>query len=131
MRVRLKELNSTRKRIADGTETRYWYAWKGGPRLNGQLGTPEFMASYQAAVMARTKPAEDTLLSVMPAYQASNAYTSRGDSSRRDYLRYIKIIEAEFADFPLEGFTGRRARGELLAWRDRLAIRSHQQAHYA
>jgi integrase len=131
MRVRLKGLNSTRKRLADGTETRYWYAWKGGPRIEGQPGTPEFMASYHAAVTARSRQVEDTLLSVMRAFQASDAFTSLKDSTRRDYIRYIKLIEADFADFPLEGLTDRRARGELLSWRDRLAVRSRRQADYA
>ena len=35
MRVRLKGLNSIRKRLADGTYRTYWYAWKGGPPLRG------------------------------------------------------------------------------------------------
>jgi hypothetical protein len=25
----------------------YWYAWRGGPRLSGEPGSPEFHASYQ------------------------------------------------------------------------------------
>jgi len=28
----------------------YYYAWRGGPRLRGEPGTPEFMASYNEAV---------------------------------------------------------------------------------
>ena len=49
MRVRLKGLNSKRKRLADGSFKTYWYAWKGGPSLRGDPGTPEFMASYNEA----------------------------------------------------------------------------------
>ena len=36
MRVRLKGVNSKRKRLSDGTTKTYWYAWKGGPRIHGQ-----------------------------------------------------------------------------------------------
>ena len=50
MRVRLKGLNSKRKRLADGRVVTYHYAWKGGPRLPGSPGDPEFMAAYNEAV---------------------------------------------------------------------------------
>ena len=50
MRVRLKGLNSKRKTLADGSVVTYWYAWKGGPRLKGEPGTPEFVASYNDAI---------------------------------------------------------------------------------
>jgi len=35
----------------------YFYAWRGGPRLRGQPGSSEFMASYQA-IMKRLKVVE-------------------------------------------------------------------------
>jgi hypothetical protein len=40
MRVRLKGLNSITKKLADGSRRTYYYAWKGGPRLEGKLGSP-------------------------------------------------------------------------------------------
>ncbi|MCJ2030932.1 tyrosine-type recombinase/integrase [Methylobacterium sp. J-043] len=131
MRVRLKGLNSRRKQLADGTWRTYWYAWKGGPRIDGEPGTPEFMASYNLAVSERARPAAGVLLSVMQGYQASAAFSSLAASTRRDYVRYIKAIEAEFGDFPLGALSDRRTRGEFMAWRDRLAVRSRRQADYA
>ena len=50
--------------------------------------------------------------------------------TRDDYLRQIKIIEAEFRDFPLSALTDRRTRGLFMAWRDRLAVKSRRQADY-
>ena len=38
MRVRLKGINSKRKRLADGSLKIYYYAWKGGPPLRGEPG---------------------------------------------------------------------------------------------
>lgn len=132
MRVRLKGLNSKTKTLADGTKRTYWYAWKGGPRIEGKPGTPEFMAAYNEAVADRQrKPAAGVLLSVMQGYQASDAFRSCADATRRDYIRYIKIIEAEFGDMPLGALTDRRVRGEFMAWRDRLALRSRRSADYA
>jgi hypothetical protein len=37
-RIRLKGINSRSKTLADGSLVTYWYAWKGGPRLKGELG---------------------------------------------------------------------------------------------
>jgi hypothetical protein len=50
MRVRLKGINSIRKKLADGTFRYYYYAWKGGPPLRGEPGSPEFIHSYNQAI---------------------------------------------------------------------------------
>jgi hypothetical protein len=63
MRVRLKGLNSKHKRLAHGSFRTYWYAWKGGPPLRGEPGTPEFIASYNEAVAAKIAQPRGTLLS--------------------------------------------------------------------
>ncbi|MGH1575013.1 tyrosine-type recombinase/integrase [Methylobacterium sp. P31] len=130
MRVRLKGLNSKRKRLADGSCRTYYYAWKGGPRLMGEPGTPEFMASYQEAVSRHSQIREDTLLSVLRSFQASTAFTSLSEATRRDYIRHIKNVEVAFGDLPLGALTDKRTRGEFLAWRDRLAVRSPRGADY-
>jgi hypothetical protein len=45
MRVQLKGVLHVRKKLADGEVRDYWYAWRGGPRLEGHPGAPEFIAS--------------------------------------------------------------------------------------
>lgn len=131
MRVRLKGINSKTKILSDGTKRTYWYAWKGGPRLEGEPGTPAFMASYNAAVSTRAKPAQGVILSIMQGFQASDAFLSLAADTRRDYIRHIKKIEAEFGDFPLGALMDRRTRGAFMAWRDRLALQSKRQADYS
>ena len=131
MRVRLKGLNSKTKVLSDGTKRTYRYAWKGGPRIKGEPGSPEFMASYNEAVSERRKPAAGVLFSILKGYQASAEFQGRSAITRKDYIRHIKAIEAEFGDLPLGALTDRRVRGEFMAWRDRLAVRSRRQADYA
>ena len=62
MRVRLRGVNRVAKRPADGTLRIYWYAWKGGPPLRGEPGTPEFIASYNEAVARKVTPPRGRLL---------------------------------------------------------------------
>src|SRR6266540_1292315 len=130
MRVMLRGINSVRKRLADGRIVTYYYAWKGGPPLRGEPGTPEFVASYNEAVARKVVPPRGTLLSVLQAYQASGEYDGLADRTRSDYVAKIKLIEAKFGDFPLSGLTDRRSRGIFKAWRDELATKSRRQADY-
>ena len=78
VRVRLKGINSVTKTLKDGTTVTYWYAWKGGPRLDGEPGDPEFIASYNRAVASMVPPQSGLLLNVLVKFQ--NRPTSSGAS---------------------------------------------------
>ncbi len=115
MRVRLKGINSKRKRLADGSYRTYWYAWKGGPPLRGGPGTPEFMVSYNEAVAAKAAMPSGTLLALLLQYQSSDDFRALADSTRRSYVPLIMRIEKSFGDFPLAALTDRRTRGVFMA----------------
>jgi integrase len=128
----LKGVNSITKTLADGTRRTYYYAWKGGPPLRGEPGTPEFIASYNEACARKVVPAQGTLLSLLQEYQASEDFTGLADSTRHGYVGLIRRIEKEFGDFPLAALTDRRTRGVFLKWRERYAAGSgYRQADYA
>jgi integrase len=131
MRVRLKGLNRVTKRLADGREVTYFYAWKGGPRLEGRPGSPEFVARYHQAVAERTKPRHDLLVGILNAFQASDDFRRLASRTQRDYVRLIMVIECSFADLPVAALKDRRSRAIFMAWRDRLAGSSRRQADYA
>lgn len=129
--IRLRGINSVTKRLADGRTVTYWYAWKGGPRLDGEPGSLEFIASYNAAAARKVLPPTGVILSVLQGFQASTDFTDLAGRTRADYVRQIKLIEREFGDFPLGALSDRRTRGVFLEWRDRLAAKSRRQADYA
>ena len=131
MRIRLKSINSVPKTLADGTRRIYYYAWKGGPALQGEPGTPEFIHSYNEAVARKVATPQGTLLAPLRAYQTSAEFSGLAERTRLDYVRHIKTIEKDLGDFPLAGLTDRRTRGIFMAWRDRLAVNSRRQADYA
>ncbi len=117
--------------MADGQVVTYSYAWKGGPRLPGKPGDPDFVAAYNRAVARRIVAPEGTLQSILDAYQESDKFREGiADRTRRDYIKHIKQIEIEFGDFPIAALTDKRAKGEFMDWRDRLARRSRRQADY-
>lgn len=130
MRVRLKGLNSVQRRLADGTILTYWYAWKGGPRLPGAPGSPEFLAAFHAAAAQKIHTPEGELLSVLNAFQSSADWQDLADRTQHDYVRLIRIIEAAFGDFPISALSDRRTRSVFLDWRDKRARASRRQADY-
>jgi integrase len=131
MRVHLKGLNSVTKQLKDGTTITYWYAWKGGPRLEGSPGDPKFIASYHEAVSQRKAPPPGVLFSILHRYQQATEFTDLAKRTRKDYVRLIKVIEKEFGDFPLAALADRESKDVFRSWRDRLAQRSPRQADYA
>lgn len=131
MRIRLKGINRVRKRLATGQIVTYFYAWKGGPRLDGEPGTAEFLASYNRAIAERRVSQPGMLRTVLDQYEASADFTDLADRTRKDYRKHLKTIDAEFGDFPIAALKDRRTRGEFLAWREQLAINSRRQADYA
>ena len=131
MRVKLKGLNSKHHRLASGETVTYYYAWRGGPRLHGKLGSAEFIASYNEAVSRKRPAPAGTMLSILQAYQNSGEFLNLRDRTRADYVKLIILIEKTFADFPLAALDDRRSRGEFLAWRDEIVKRSLRQADYA
>jgi integrase len=131
MRIRIKGLNRNVKRLADGRVVTYYYAWKGGPALQGKPGSPEFFASYQDAIRNRKTAPDNTLQSVLLAYQQSQEFLRLAERTRSDYLKKIAVIEKKFSDLPLKLLADRRCRGVFKEWRDRLAAKSRRQADYA
>jgi len=121
MLMRLKRIHRVRKKLKDGSVAVYFYAWRGGPRLEGEPGTPEFMASYQAAIEARKAVPKDHFHHLIAHYKSTEDYLGLADSTRCDYARYIKQIENEFGDMPLAAVEDPRARGDFKQWRDSMA----------
>jgi integrase len=130
--MQLKGINCVTKRLADGTRRTYWYAWKGGPPLRGEPGTPKFVASYNEAVARKIAPPTGVLLALLFRFQESAEFQfGISPRTRRDYIKQIKRIEREFGDFPIKALDDPRSRSVFLEWRDKLAQTSLRQADYA
>lgn len=130
MRVPLKGINRAPMRLADGRRVVYYYAWRGGPRLQGEPGSPEFHASYNEAIARRAPTHGGTLLAIMHTYQSSAEFTGLAPRTRGDYIGKVRLIERQFGDMEVEALTDRRTRGVFMAWRDKLATGSRRQADY-
>jgi integrase len=133
--VRLRGLASSVKRLADGRTRTYWYSWRGGPRLEGKPGSPEFIASFNAAVEGRRTPVGDTLTGLVGLYRASPEWRGLADSTRKHWARWLDRIAETDGEHAIGSLTprlldDRRVRADLLDWRNQWA-HSPRQADYA
>jgi integrase len=131
MRINAKGLHWTVAKLANGTKKTYWYAWRDGPRLTGDYGSPEFIASFNAAIATKVIAPEGRLLSLLQGYQQSQDFLALRERTRADYVKQILKIEQKFGDAPIKALADPRTRGIFLGWRDQLALRSQRQADYA
>ena len=53
MRVHLKGIHTTHKKLASGKTKKYYYAWKNGPRIDAEPGTPNLSTSTIKLSQAR------------------------------------------------------------------------------
>lgn len=125
MRVVLKGVHKVRSKGQT-----YYYAWRGGPRLSGEPGTPEFIASYNKEIERRKTAPAGTLFALIAAYKKSSDFTKLSASSKRAYMAYLRLIEEEFGKMPLAAADDKEARGDFLSWRDSLAMKP-RAADYA
>ena len=96
MRVKLKGIASATATLSNGERVTYFYAWRGGPRLVGEPGSPEFLASYEAAHRNRRTPDPSLFRSVIAAYLKSEAFIGRRERTQSDYRKQIAKIEIGF-----------------------------------
>lgn len=130
MRVKLKGTNQITKRLANGKSVTYYYAWKGGPRLPGKPGDPEFIEAYNKAIGQKAKSRSDTIQSLLNRYQDTPKWGGLAERTKKDYCSHIRKIETAFGDFPISALADRCARAALLEWRDTMATTSRRQADY-
>jgi hypothetical protein len=133
VRIDLKLLNWSVKKLADGRVKTYWYAWRGGPRLVGEPGTPEFVASYNAAVATRAPKiaADKTLTDLIRGYLKGGRFNNTlSPRTQSDYRKILDRVEKKFGTMPPAAAKRPETRGILRRWRDELSVASARQADY-
>jgi integrase len=129
VRVRLKGIHRVKVKLASGETAEYHYAWRGGPRLVGKPGSPEFLASYSAAHQTRRAPDRSSFHSIIAGYRASPEFIKLKPRTKADYLQHIAKIETKFGDLPLTALEDARVTRDFLDWRNSMA-HSPRQADY-
>ena len=95
----------------------YYYAWRGGPRLDGEPGTPAFMASYNEAIASRSEPESGRFRSIVTHYKATE-FKKLAASTQRVWTPWIDRISAHFGDLSIAQFNRpEKIRPRIRQWR--------------
>ena len=119
--MRLKGLNSCKVTLKSGAVVTYHYAWKGGPRLPGRPGSPEFVTAFNAAHAARKAPVGGSLKAIIGRYKLSPAYKKLGDHTTRAYAKTLDAIQTKFGNLSRGALEDPGVRRHFLEWRDEMA----------
>lgn len=100
----------------------YHYAWRGGPRLKGALGSPEFLASYSEAVASRQAPNTGRFAGLIVAYKASADYKKLANSTKRNWGSWLDRINRHFGELSTAQFDrSEKIRPFIRQWRGTFA----------
>jgi integrase len=100
----------------------YWYAWRGGPRLRGEPGTAEFVASYREAHESLRAPDTSRFRSLVVLYKASSEYEKLAASTKHNWAPWLDRIGDYFGDLQVAQFDRpEKIRPVIRQWRNRWA----------
>jgi integrase len=100
----------------------YWYAWRGGPRLRGEPGTAEFVASYREAHESLRAPDASRFRSLVVLYKASGDYEKLAASTKHNWAPWLDRIDDYFGDLQIAQFDRpEKIRPVIRQWRNRWA----------
>lgn len=97
----------------------YYYAWRGGPRLQGEPGSPEFMRSYNEAIENHRAPDTGRFRYLVTLYKASAEYKALADSTKRNWSRWLDRIGEYFGELRIAQFDRpEKIRPVIRRWRN-------------
>ncbi len=109
----------------------YYYAWRGGPRLQGKPGSPEFIASFNEAIASRRTADDGKVRGLVAHYRASPAFTGLAPTTRKIWTPWLDRIVERFGDYRVGLFDHpEKMRPIIKRWRDQWADRP-RSADYA
>jgi integrase len=119
--AKLVGLHTVKAKLASGEIATYYYAWRGGPRIEAKPGTKAFVQEF--ARLTKERDAEqrakrETVGWLVQQYHGSADFQKLRPSTRRDYERIMGVIRVQFGDMPLAALDARGARTLFLNWRD-------------
>jgi integrase len=122
MKAELVGIHRVKKILADGSRREYFYAWRGGPRMQEEPFSDAFTAEWVRLTRDRPDaPYKGCMAEIIREYLKSPVYTTLKPSTREGYDIAITAIEADFYDMTAAKIVATGTRQIFLQWRDEIA----------
>ena len=126
VRANLKGVFPTYKTLRDGTRRTYWYHRATGRRVNGEPGSPEFIADLAAAEKTTRDRLAGTFNQLVRGYTLSAEFEGGlAPSTKAEYRRILTKAESEFGDMPVAALDDPRA-SAATSWTGARRWRGHR-----
>lgn len=97
----------------------YYYAWRGGPRIEADFGTPEFLQEFLDARSPLAGLDRRKFSAWVSLYKASDQYNELSDSTKRNWGPLLDEIKIYFGALSVRCFDRPAIRRDIRHWRDR------------
>lgn len=119
VKAKIKGVNKTRKRLADGTIREYFYHRATGAPLPGKPGEPAFMAAMVEAEKIAPKDVGN-VNALIRDYLLSLTFEKKAASTQREYKRMLIELEVKFGKLPIRALESPRVRGVFLDYQEEI-----------
>ncbi len=123
--VKLRGVNTVRKRLADGSERIYRYHRSTGASLPGEPGSAEFLKAYAEA--DRMQPHDVNNVAALirtfllsPRFERSKKGRPRAESTKKEYRRMLTAVEAEFGKMPVAALASPKVRAVFADYHEKV-----------
>ena len=110
--VRLKGLHIVRSHGRT-----YYYAWRGGPRIDAPFGSPDFLAAFAEARNPVTELDRRRFSAWIALYKDSDEYKGLADTTKRVWSPWFDLIREEFGQLSTRQFDRPKIRVDIKRWR--------------
>lgn len=121
VRAELYGVNTTRKRLKDGSVRVYYYHRATGQRLRGKPGSPDFLQDYAAAERLMQDRLAGTLNGLIRDYSLSMKFERLADRTKTEYRRMLTKVEGRFGTMPIAALDDPRIRRDFIEWHEAVA----------
>ncbi len=97
----------------------YYYAWRGGPRLKSEFGTPAFFAEWESIKDTGYVADKRKFATWVELYRRSPEFKELAESTRDNWDPWLDRISAEFGDLSVAQFDRPQIRPVIRHWRDK------------
>lgn len=94
----------------------YVYAWRGGPRLTSEPGSPAFVAELAAAHAARKGGDPGRISGLCAAYRASDAWKDLSPKTRENWSPWLDRIQEHFGKLSTAQFDRPAIKPHIRRW---------------
>lgn len=122
----IEGIHFVQKRLADGVNRWYVYAWRGGPVVMSADGRKpslttealEKVATARRERDAARKPAPTTLQTLIAKWQKSPEWSNLALNTQKAWNSSVRVIDVKWGKVPLAVFNSPRMIAKVVDWRD-------------